>query len=91
MTRVIQIADKVIGGGNPVLVQSMTCTDTADVDATVKQILSLESVGCEIVRMSVYDEKCAKAIKEIKEQTNIPLVADIHFDYRLAISSIEMV
>lgn len=78
-----------IGGDAPVTIQSMCNTDTADVKATVKQIIALENAGCEIVRVSVYDEKCAKAIKEISKNINIPLVADIHFDYKLAIASIE--
>lgn len=89
MTRIIKIADKKIGGDNPVLIQSMTNTDTADVHATVKQINDLERAGCEIIRASVYDEKCAKAFKEIKKHISIPLVADIHFDYQLAILAME--
>lgn len=78
-----------IGGNAPVTIQSMCNTDTADVKATVEQIIALENAGCEIVRVSVYDEKCAKAIKDISKNINIPLVADIHFDYKLAIASIE--
>ena len=83
------VGDVAIGGGAPVSIQSMTNTDTRDVDTTVAQILRLESAGCEIVRCSVYDEICAKAIGEIKSHIHIPLVADIHFDYRLAIAAIK--
>jgi len=89
MTREIKIGSKIIGGGSPVLVQSMTNTDTADVEATVKQINELENAGCEIIRASVYNEDCALAFKKIKEQIKIPLVADIHFDYKLAIAAME--
>ncbi len=78
-----------IGGGAPITIQSMTNTDTADVNATVEQILRLERAGCEIVRSSVYNEDCVKAIPQIRERIHIPLVADIHFDYRLAIGAIE--
>ena len=78
-----------IGGGAPITIQSMTNTDTADVNATVEQILHLERAGCEIVRSSVYNEDCVKAIPQIRERIHIPLVADIHFDYRLAIGAIE--
>ena len=78
-----------MGGGAPVTIQSMTNTPTANAEATAAQILELEAAGCEIVRFSVYDEDCAKAIPYIREHTHIPLVADIHFDHRLAISAIE--
>lgn len=78
-----------IGGGAPVSVQSMCCTDTADAKSTIEQIHSLEQAGCQIVRVSVYDMKCAKALSEIVKNIDIPLVADIHFDHRLAIASIE--
>ncbi|WP_099468838.1 flavodoxin-dependent (E)-4-hydroxy-3-methylbut-2-enyl-diphosphate synthase [Konateibacter massiliensis] len=88
-TKVIQIGNKVIGGGNPVLVQSMTNTRTDDVEATVKQIQALTNAGCDIIRCAVPDKKAAAAIKEIKKQIIIPLVADIHFDYRLAIEAME--
>lgn len=88
-TKVIKIGDRVIGGGNPILIQSMTNTKTEDVAATVKQILKLEAVGCEIVRCTVPTIEAAKALKEIKKQIHIPLVADIHFDYRMAIAAIE--
>ena len=88
-TKVVQIGDRKIGGGNPVLIQSMTNTRTDDVEATVKQILELEAAGCEIIRCAVPDMAAAEALTEIKKQIHIPLVADIHFDYRLAIAAIE--
>ena len=88
-TRIIRIGDKVIGGGNPVLIQSMTNTSTEDVKATVDQIKRLQSAGCEIVRVTVPTEEAAAALREIKKQIQIPLVADIHFDYRMAILAIE--
>ena len=88
-TKVVQIGDRKIGGGNPVLIQSMTNTRTDDVEATVKQILELEATGCEIIRCAVPDMAAAEALTEIKKQIHIPLVADIHFDYRLAIAAIE--
>lgn len=88
-TKVIHIGDKVIGGGNPVLIQSMTNTRTDDVEATVKQINALTLAGCDIIRCAVPDSKAAMALKEIKKQISIPLVADIHFDYKLAIAAIE--
>lgn len=88
-TRKIQIGNKVIGGGNPILIQSMTNTRTEDVEATVAQIRRLEKSGCEIIRCTVPTMEAAKAIKEIKKQISIPLVADIHFDYRMAIAAIE--
>ena len=88
-TKVIQIGDKKIGGGNPILIQSMTNTKTEDVEATVAQIKELEKVGCEIIRCAVPTMEAAEALKDIKKQINIPLVADIHFDYRLAIKAIE--
>ncbi|MQN01383.1 MAG: flavodoxin-dependent (E)-4-hydroxy-3-methylbut-2-enyl-diphosphate synthase [bacterium LCO1.1] len=88
-TKVVHIGDRVIGGGNPVLIQSMTNTRTEDVSATVAQIKSLEAAGCDIIRCTAPTMEAARAIKEIKKQIHIPLVADIHFDYRLAIASIE--
>ena len=88
-TKVIQIGHKKIGGGNPILIQSMTNTKTEDEDATVAQIKELEKVGCEIIRCAVPTIEAAEALKEIKKQINIPLVADIHFDYKLAIKAIE--
>ncbi|WP_367568917.1 flavodoxin-dependent (E)-4-hydroxy-3-methylbut-2-enyl-diphosphate synthase [Lacrimispora sp.] len=88
-TRAIRIGDRVIGGGNPVLIQSMCNTKTQDVEATVRQINILAKAGCDIIRVAVPDMEAAEALKEIKKQITIPLVADIHFDYRLAIASIE--
>lgn len=88
-TKVIQIGDKVIGGGNPILIQSMTNTKTEDVAATVAQIRKLTAAGCEIIRCAVPTMEAAEALKEIKKEIDIPLVADIHFDYRLAIAAIE--
>lgn len=88
-TKVIKIGNQVIGGGNPVLIQSMTNTRTEDVPATVAQIQKLEAAGCEIIRCTVPALEAAEAIKEIKKQITIPLVADIHFDYRMAIAAIE--
>lgn len=89
LTKEIRIGDRVIGGSYPILIQSMTNTKTQDVDATVEQILRLEDAGCEIVRCTVPDMEAAKAIGEIKKRIHIPLVADIHFDYRLAIAAME--
>jgi (E)-4-hydroxy-3-methylbut-2-enyl-diphosphate synthase len=88
-TKVIHIGDRVIGGGNPILIQSMTNTRTEDVKATVEQIKRLEDAGCEIIRCTVPNEEAARAIKEIKKQITIPLVADIHFDYKMAIAAME--
>ena len=88
-TRVVKIGDRVIGGGNPVLIQSMTNTKTQDVESTVAQIKELEKAGCDIIRCAVPDMKAALAFKDIKKAINIPLVADIHFDYRLAIAAME--
>jgi (E)-4-hydroxy-3-methylbut-2-enyl-diphosphate synthase len=88
-TKVIHIGDRVIGGGNPILIQSMTNTKTSDVDATVAQILELEAAGCDIIRCTINDEAAAAAVPEIKKRIHIPLVGDIHFDYRLAIAAIE--
>ena len=88
-TKIVQIGKVKIGGGNPIAIQSMTNTKTEDVEATVAQILALEAVGCEIVRCAVPTMEAAKALAEIKKHIHIPLVADIHFDYRLAIAAIE--
>lgn len=85
-TRVVKIGDRVIGGGNPILIQSMTNTKTEDVEATVKQIQALTEAGCDIIRCAVPTMEAARALSEIKKQISIPLVADIHFDYRLAIA-----
>ena len=88
-TNVVKIGNKNIGGGNPILIQSMTNTRTEDIVSTVKQIKDLEAVGCDIIRCTVPTMEAAAAIKEIKKQINIPLVADIHFDYRMAIAAME--
>lgn len=88
-TRMIRIGDRVIGGGNPVLIQSMTNTKTEDARATVEQIKRLTDAGCEIVRCTVPSMEAAIAFSEIKRAISIPLVADIHFDYRLAIAAME--
>ena len=85
----IRIGNVTVGGDAPIRVQSMTCTDTRDVPATVRQIKELEEYGCELVRLAVPDAEAARALKEIKRQVNVPLIADIHFDYRLALMSIE--
>ncbi|MEJ5228991.1 MAG: flavodoxin-dependent (E)-4-hydroxy-3-methylbut-2-enyl-diphosphate synthase [Pseudothermotoga sp.] len=90
MSKAIRIGNLFIGGGHPITIQSMTNTKTSDIAATVDQIKRLQEAGCEIVRVAVPDFESAKAIKEIKKQIDIPLVADIHFDYRLAIESIKM-
>ena len=89
ITREIKIGNKVIGGNNPILIQSMTNTKTEDVAATVAQIKQLEEAGCDIIRCAVPTMEAAKAISEIKKQISIPLVADIHFDYKLAIAAME--
>lgn len=88
-TKIVRIGDRVIGGGNPILIQSMTNTKTEDVKATVRQIQELTAAGCEIIRCTVPTEEAARAIREIKKQISIPLVADIHFDYKMAIAAIE--
>lgn len=88
-TREIHIGDKVIGGGQPILIQSMCNTKTEDIKGTIAQILELERAGCEIIRVAVPTMEAAESLKKIKEQIHIPLVADIHFDYRLAIAAVE--
>lgn len=88
-TKTVRIGNKIIGGGNPILIQSMTNTKTEDVKATVAQIKRLEQAGCDIIRCAVPTMEAAYALKEIKKSINIPLVADIHFDYKLAIAAIE--
>ena len=88
-TKIVEIGDRVIGGGNPILIQSMTNTKTEDVAATVAQIKQLTASGCDIIRCAVPTMEAAKALGEIKKQISIPLVADIHFDYRLAIAAME--
>ena len=88
-TKVVKIGDMVIGGGNTILIKSMTNTQTEDVEATVAQILELEAAGCDIIRSTVPTLEAAKALGEIKKRIHIPIVADIHFDYRMAIAAIE--
>lgn len=88
-TREIHIGNRVIGGGNPILIQSMTNTKTEDVKGTVAQINALASAGCDIIRCAVPTIKAAAALKEIKQNISIPIVADIHFDYKLAIAAME--
>lgn len=89
-TRVVKIGNVSVGGDNPIAIQSMCNTKTADVNATIKQITDLENEGCEIIRVAVPDMTAAEALGEIKRRIHIPLVADIHFDYRLALKAIEM-
>jgi len=89
LKRIVRIGNTEIGGKNPIRVQSMTKTDTRDVDSTVNQILELEELGCEIIRVAVKDMEAASKIGEIKKRIHIPLVADIHFDPRLAVESIK--
>ena len=89
MTKVVKIGDRVIGGGNPILIQSMTNTKTEDVAATVAQIQALTAAGCDIIRCAVPTMEAAEALTEIKKQVSIPVVADIHFDDRLALAAIE--
>ena len=88
-TRKILVRDLAIGGQNKVVIQSMCNTKTKDIKATVKQIIELEKAGCEIIRVACLDIEDAKAIKEIKQHIHIPIVADIHFDYRIALEAIE--
>lgn len=85
----IKIGDIKIGGGAPISVQSMTNTKTDNVEATLSQIKELADAGCDIVRLAVLNKDCAAALKEIKRKSRVPLVADIHFDYRLALSAME--
>ena len=89
ITKEVRIGDRVIGGGNPVLIQSMTNTKTEDVQATVAQIQALTAAGCEIIRCAVPTMEAAAALSEIRKQIELPLVADIHFDYKLAIAAME--
>lgn len=88
-TRKIKVGNVEIGGSNKVVIQSMCNTKTKDVEATVKQILNLENAGCEIIRVACLDEEDAKSIEQIKKQIHIPIVADIHFDYKIALTAIE--
>ena len=89
ITKVVTVGNVKIGGNNPITVQSMTKTDTRNVKSTVNEIKRLEKAGCEIIRLAVKDEKAAKALKAIKRKIKIPIVADIHFDYRLALISLK--
>ena len=89
MTKTVKIGNRIIGGGNPILIQSMTNTKTENVEATAAQINQLTAAGCDIIRCAVPTMDAAKALKEIKKQVQIPVVADIHFDYRLAIAAME--
>ena len=88
-TKTVQIGNRIIGGGNPILIQSMTNTKTEDVQNTVEQIKRLEACGCDIIRCAVPTMEAAEALEQIKKEISIPLVADIHFDYRLAIAAME--
>ncbi len=88
-TRSVKVGSLVMGGGEPIWVQSMTNTDTRDIPATLGQINDLAKAGCDIVRVSVYDEDCAKAVRALVDESPVPLVADIHFDYKLAIAAAE--
>lgn len=88
-TKEIRIGSRVIGGGHPIAIQSMTNTKTEDADATAAQIIALEKAGCDIVRCTVPTREAAEALEQIKKRIHIPLVADIHFNYQLAIAAIE--
>ena len=88
-TKEVRIGGRVIGGGNPILIQSMCNTKTEDVKGTVEQILELERAGCEIIRVAVPSMEAAEALEQIKKEIHIPLVADIHFDYRLAVAAMD--
>ena len=88
-TKVIKIGNCLIGGNNPIAVQSMAKTRTAEIEKTIKEIKELEGIGCEIVRLAIRDERDAKAIRQIKNKVNLPIVADIHFNWRLAIAAID--
>ena len=89
MTKTVAVHSLPLGGGHPILVQSMTNTDTRDIDATLAQIRALADAGCDLVRVSVHDEACAEAVRKLVDRSPVPLVADIHFDYRLAVRSAE--
>ena len=88
-TKVISIGNIKIGGGSDIAIQSMTNTKTTDIRSTISQIEELKNAGCDIVRISVPDNESADAIEKIKEKVNIPIVADIHFDYKLAVKAIQ--
>ena len=89
LTKTVYVGGIPIGGGHPVTIQSMTNTDTADIEATLAQITALHKAGCDMVRIAVYDEVCADAVRRLCEQSPVPLIADIHFNYHLAIRAIE--
>lgn len=89
MKKEIRIGNTAIGGGQPIRIQSMTNTDTADVEATAAQICALEAAGCEIIRVAAYNIDSARCIGKLKERCNIPIVADVHFDYKIALAAIE--
>ncbi|MBI4303097.1 MAG: flavodoxin-dependent (E)-4-hydroxy-3-methylbut-2-enyl-diphosphate synthase, partial [Chloroflexi bacterium] len=89
ISKPIKIGNVTVGGGAPVVVQSMTSTDTRDVMSTIQQIKELEECGCEIIRVAVPDNEAAQALEGIKKGISIPLIADIHFDYRLALASLK--
>ena len=89
MTRIVRVGALELGGGKPILVQSMTNTDTRDTEATLAQIRALAEAGCDLVRVSVYDEECARAVRALVDGSPVPLVADIHFDYKLALAAME--
>ena len=86
-TRELVLGNRIIGGEHPILIQTMTNTDTCDVESTIAQINKLEQAGCEAIRVAVLDMEAAEAISQIKTQIRIPLIADIHFDYKLALTS----
>src|SRR5437868_2869684 len=88
-TREVRVGSRVVGGTNPILVQSMTTTDTFDVEGTVAQILKLEEAGCEMVRVTVPKPEDAGALSEIKKRIGIPLICDIHFDYKMALMALD--
>jgi len=88
-SKIIKVGNVPVGGNNPIVVQSMTTTDTRNIDATAEQIKKLEKAGCELVRVAVPDEEAAGAISRIKKRVNVPIIADVHFDYRLAVKSVE--
>src|SRR5258706_15981985 len=89
VTKQVMVRDVPIGGGAPVVVQSMTKTDTTDVDATIRQIEEMTQAGCEIVRIAVPDDDAAAAMYEIRKRTDVPIVADIHFHYKLALKALD--
>ena len=89
VSRAVKVRDIQIGGGAPVVVQSMTKTDTTDVDATIRQIEEMVDAGCEIVRIAVPDDDAAAAMYEIRKRTEVPIVADIHFHYKLALKALD--